>query len=48
MLNPKIVEIIKLAKTLVDEKDKDFSGFEGKFSSKDHRLFKIEVSKLNL
>lgn len=46
MLNPKILQIIKLSKELVDSKEKDFCGFEGMFSSKYGKQFKIEMTKI--
>ena len=45
MVNPKLVQIMKLAKELVDSRDKDFSGFEGGLSSKDGRLFKLKLKR---
>jgi hypothetical protein len=43
--NKKILEIMKLAREITADEDKDYTGFEGKFNAGDGRLFKIKLSR---
>ena len=44
-MNKKILQMVKLAKELVDERDIDFTGFEAGLSSNDHRLFHLKLER---